>query len=202
MKTSPASRESDMSTDQQDNIRPDPMHSALTLTPSPAPAKPDPATYESSRRAELDWIRTIDIKRRQLLVYFCPLGIHEIDHLWDDVDISPQDKEEHKKVESELYLSHRLLVHAIEGYLLGCVEYPVLTAEAALRLATDTDKLIDRLQAEEDLMIQNFASPWVEQTPTVSERSFNEAPPPGGGSAPTQGVAASGTAKPWRWPWR
>jgi hypothetical protein len=202
MKTSPASRESDMPTDQQDNNRPDPMHSALTLTPSPAPVKPDRATYESSRRAELDRIRTIDIKRRQLLVYFCPLGIHEIDHLWDDEDFSPQDKEEHNKAESEVYLSHRVLIHAVEGYLLGCVEYPVLTAEAALRRTTSTDSLIDLLQAEEDSMIHNFGPPWVEQTPTFSERSFNDPTPPGGRSVPTHGVAASGIAKPWRWPWR
>jgi hypothetical protein len=201
MKTSPASRESDMPTDQRDNNRRDPMHCAFTLTPSPAPAKPDRATYESSRRAELDRIPTIDIERRQLLD-FCPLGIHEIDHLRDDEDFSPQDKEEQKKVESKLYLSHRVLVQAIEGYLLGCVEYPVLTAEAALRLATDTDNPIDLLQAGEDLMIRDFASPWVEQTPTFSEPSFNHPYAPGGRSVPTQGVAVSGTAKPWRWPWR
>jgi hypothetical protein len=118
-----------MPTDQQDNNRPYPMHSVLTLTPSPAPAKPDLATYEASRRDELDRIRLIDIKRRQLLFYFCPLGIHEIHHLWDDEDISRDDKEGYNKAEAELYLSHRVLVHAVEGYLLGCVQYPVLTAE-------------------------------------------------------------------------
>jgi hypothetical protein len=74
-----------------------------TWVRSPAIAKPDRATYEASRRAELDRIRLIDIKHRKLLVYFCPLGIHEIDHLWDDQDISLRNKEEHNKVESELY---------------------------------------------------------------------------------------------------
>ena len=53
-------------------------------------------------------------------------------------------------------LSHRVLVHAVEGYLLGCVKYPVLTAEAVLRRTTGSDGLIDLLQAEEDSMIQKF----------------------------------------------
>jgi hypothetical protein len=82
------------------------------------------------------------------------LGIHEIDHLWDDEDISLHEKGEHSKAESELYLSPRVLIHAVEGYLLGCVEYPDLTAEAALGRATSTYSLIDLLQAEEDLMIR------------------------------------------------
>jgi hypothetical protein len=90
------------------------------------------------------------------------LGIHEIDHLWDDEDISLREREEHNKPDSELFLSHRLLVHAVEGYLLGCAEYPDLTAEVALGRATSTDSLIDLLQAEENLMIRTFGPPWVE----------------------------------------
>jgi hypothetical protein len=120
-----------MPTHDQDNTRPDSTPFDWTGPTIPAAAKPDRATYESSRRAELDRIRLIDMKRRELLGYFCPLGIHEIDHLWDDEDICPHDKEEHNKAESELYLSHRVLVQAVEGYLMGCVEYPVLTAEVA-----------------------------------------------------------------------
>ena len=191
-----------MPTNDQDNTRPDPTPSDSTWVPSPAIAKPDRATYEASRWVELDRIRVIDIKRRQLLVYFCPLGIHEIDHLWDDEDISLNDKEEHNKAESEVCLSHRVLVHAVEGYLLGCVEYPVLTAEAALRRTTGTDGLIDLLQAEEDLMIRNFGSPWAEHPLTFSESSLNSPPLPGARSVPTQGVATSGAAIPWRWSWR
>src|ERR1700722_2774834 len=81
-----ASRESSMPTDNQDRHRPYPSPSDSTWVPSPAFAKPDRATYEASRRAELDRIRLIDIKRRQLLGYFCPLGIHEIDDLWVGTD--------------------------------------------------------------------------------------------------------------------
>src|ERR1700722_18768613 len=110
-----------MPTDDRDHTRPDPNPSDSTWVPTLAAAKPDRATYEASRRAELDRISLIDIKRRQLLSYFCPLGIHEIDHLWDDEDISLHEKEEHNKADSELYLSHRVLVHALEGYLLECV---------------------------------------------------------------------------------
>jgi hypothetical protein len=99
------------------------MHSSLTLALSPTIAKPDRATYEAAREAELDQIRLIDIKRRQHLGYFCPLEIDEIDHLWDDNDISLDDKEEYNNAESELYLSHRVLIHAVEWYLLECVEY-------------------------------------------------------------------------------
>jgi hypothetical protein len=190
-----------MPTDQQDNNRPDPMHSALTLAPSPAIAKPDRATYEALRRIELDRIRTIDIKRRQLLLYFCHLGIHEIDHLWDDEDISPDDKEEHNKAESEVYLSHRVLIHAVEGYLLGCVEYPVLTAEAALRRTTSTDSLIDLLQSEEDSMIHNFGPPWAED-PTFRQSSPDSLQPPETANIPKRRAATSGTTAPWCWPWR
>jgi len=191
-----------MPTDDEDRHRPYPSPSDSTWVPSVAIAKPDRATYEASRRAELDRIRLIDIKRRQLLGYFCPLGIDEIDHLWDDEDISLNDKEEHNKAESELYLSHRVLVHAVEGYLLGCIEYPVLTAEAALRRTTNTDSLIDLLQAEEDLMIRKLGPPWVDQPLTFSESSLGGLQPPGARSLPTQGVATSGTAAPWSWPWR
>jgi hypothetical protein len=176
-----------MPTDDQDRHRPEPIPSDSIWNPAPVKAKPERATYQESRRAELDRIRLIDIKRRQLLGYFCPLGIHEIDHLWDDEDISLHDKEEHNKVESELYRSHRVLVHAVEGYLLGCVEYPVLTAEAALRLTTSTDTLMDLLQAEEDLMIRTFGPPWVEQPRTFSECRLNGPQPPGAGKVPTLG---------------
>ena len=81
-----------MPTDDWDRHRPYPTPSDSTWVPSPSPAKPDRATYQALRRAELNRIRLIDIKRRQLLVYFCPLGIHEIDHLWDDEDISLDDR--------------------------------------------------------------------------------------------------------------
>jgi len=117
------------------------------LDPTPAAARPDRATYEASRRAELDRIRLIDIKRRQLLAYFHPLGIHAVDDLWDRDDLSRQEREEHDKAAHELHMSHRVLVHAVEGYLLGCVEYPDLTGEGALKRATSTDNLIDLLQA-------------------------------------------------------
>jgi hypothetical protein len=190
-----------MPTDQQNN-NPDSMHSASIFAPSPAPAKPDRATYEALRRVELDRIRLIDIKRRHLLSYFSPLGIHEIDHLWDDEDISPDDKEEHNKAESEVYLSHRVLIHAVEGYLLGCVEYPVLTAEAVLRRTASTDSLIDLLQAEEDSMIQKFGPPWLDHSVTFGESRLNGLQATGTGNVPERGAATSGTTAPWCWPWR
>jgi hypothetical protein len=133
---------------------------------------------EASRRAELDRIRLIDIKRRQLLGYFYPLEIDEVDGLWDRDDRSPQDREEHNKAAQELHRSHRVLVHSVEGYLLGCVEYPDLTGEAALRRATSTDSLIDLLQAEEDLMIRTFGPPWVEHPATLSRSRLNGLRPP------------------------
>jgi hypothetical protein len=191
-----------MPTDDQDLRHPYLTPSDSTWVPSPAPAKLDRATYEALRRVELDRIRLIDIKRRQLLVYFCPLGIHEIDHLWDDEDISPNDRREHNKAESELYLSHRVLIHAVEGYLLGCVEYPVLTAEAALRRTSGTDSLIDLLQAEEDSMIHNFGPPWAERPLTFGESSPDFLRAPGTGSVSEGGAATSGTTAPWCWPWR
>jgi hypothetical protein len=191
-----------MSIDDQDNTRPDPIPSDSTWNPAPATAKPHRATYEASRRTELDRIRLIDIKRRQLLGYFYPLRIHEVDDLWDRDDRSRQDREEHGKAAHELHMSHRVLVHAVEGYLLGCVEHPDLTGEGALRRATSTDNLIDLLQAEEDLMIRTFGPPWVEHPVTLSRSRLNGLQPPGTGRVPTQGSATSSTLAPWSWPWR
>jgi hypothetical protein len=191
-----------MSIDDRDNTRTDPSPTDWTWEPAPTKPKPDRATYEASRRTELDRIRLIDIKRRQLLRYFHPLGIHEVDELWDRDDRSRQDREEHDKLAHELHTIHRVLVHAVEGYLLGCVEYPVLTAEAALRRATSTDNLIDVLQAQEDLMIRTFGPPWVEHPATLSRGRVNGLQSPGAGKVPTQGSATSGTSAPWNWPWR
>jgi hypothetical protein len=188
-----------MSIDDQDNTPTDPSHPDWTWAPTPAAAKPNRARYEASRRAELDRIRLIDVKCRQLLGHFYALGIYEVDDLWRD-DRSQQDREEHDKAAHELHMSHRVLVHAVEGYLLGCVKYPDLTAGAALRQATSTDSLIDLLQAEEDLMIRTFGPPWVEHPVTLSRS--NGLQPPGAGKVPRRGSATSGTATPWSWPWR
>lgn len=189
-----------MPTDDQDRHHPEPVPSDSIWNPVLATAKLDRATYRESRRAELDRIRLIDIKRRQLLGYFYPLGIHELDNLWDRGDCSGQDKEEQDKAAHELQMSNRVLVHAVEGYLLGCVEHPDLTGEGALRRATSTDSLIDLLQAEEDLMIRTFGSPWVEHPATLSRSRLNDLQPPGAGKVPPQ--PTSGTSMPWSWPWR
>jgi hypothetical protein len=191
-----------MLTDDQDRHRPEPIPSGSIWNPAPATAKPERATYQGSRRAELDRIRLIDIKHRQLLGFFYPLGIHEVDDLWNRDDRSRQDREEHNKAAHELHMSHRSLVHAVEGYLLGCVEYPDLTGEGALRRATSTDSLIDLLQAEEDSMIRTFGAPWVEHPVTLSRSCLNGPQPTGAGKVPTRGVAPSATATPWSWPWR
>jgi hypothetical protein len=119
-----------MSIDAQGDSRPDPTRPDCNWYPATVAARPDRETYEASRRAELVRIRIIDIKRRQLLGYFHPLEIDGVDYVWDDGDISLQDKGEHDLAACELYMSHRVLVHAVEGYLLGCVEYPDLTGEA------------------------------------------------------------------------
>jgi hypothetical protein len=104
-----------MSIDDRDSTRTDPVPSDSTWNPAPATGKPDRATYEASRRTELDRIRVIDIKRRQLIRYFYPLGIREVDKLWDCDDRSRHDREEHDKVAHELHMIHRVLVHAVEG---------------------------------------------------------------------------------------
>jgi hypothetical protein len=152
----------------------------------------------SSDSAGIDLVR---VARTNATTELGPLGIHEIEHLWDDEDISLSDKEEYNKAESELYLSHRVLIRAVEGYLLGCVEYPVLTAEAALRRATGTDSLIDLLQAEEDSMIHSFGPPWAED-PTFRQSSPDALQPPETANIPKRGAATSGTTAPWCWPWR
>jgi hypothetical protein len=149
-----------MPTDYQDNFRPDPTPPDwLWALAPPTARKPDRATYEASRRAELSRIRRLDVAHRELLSSLLPFEIRGDDDRWDDEDISLDEKEEHHKAESELYLSRRVLVHAVEGYLLGCVAFPVLTGEGALRRATSTDGLSDLLQAEEDLMIRTFGQP-------------------------------------------
>jgi hypothetical protein len=181
-----------MPTDDQDRHRSEPIPSDSILKPAPTAAKPDRATYQESRRAELDRIRLIDIKRRQLLDYFGPLRIEEIDHLWDHEHIPQHDREKHNKTKSELYLSHRVLAHAVEGYLLGCAENSALTAEAALNRATSPDSLIDLLQAQEDLMTRTDRPPFTLNGPLA----------PAAGKVPTRIGAASGTPTPWSWPWR
>jgi hypothetical protein len=86
-------------------------------------------------------IRRLDVAHRELLGSLRPFGVRGDDDRWDDEDISLHQTEEHHKVKSELYFSRRVLVHAVEGYLLGCVEYPALTGEGALMRATSTDRL-------------------------------------------------------------
>jgi hypothetical protein len=191
-----------MPTDDQDRHRPEPVPSNSILNSTPAAADPDRAIHQESRRSELDRIRLIDIKRRELLGYFGPLGIHEIDHLWDHEDIPQHHKEKHNKAKSELYLSHRVLIHAIEGYLLGCAEHPDLTAEAALSRATSTDSLIDLLQTQEDLLVRTFGPSWREPRRALSEWTLNATRPAAAGKPPTRRGAPSGTATPWSWPWR
>jgi hypothetical protein len=150
-----------MPTDYQDNIRPDPTILDWLCTPAiPTTPRLDRATYEAARRAELGRIRRLDVAHRELLSSLRPFGIAGDDDRWDDEDISLDEKEEHRRAESELYLSRRVLVHAVEGYLLGCVAYPALTGEGAVRRATSTDRLTDLLQAQEDLMIQTFGQPF------------------------------------------
>jgi hypothetical protein len=191
-----------MPTNDQDNTRAGSICTDWNWDPTSAAGKPDRAPYEASRRAELGRIRLIDIKRRQLLGYFHPLGIHAVDDRWDRDDPSGQEREEHDKASQELHLSHRVLVHAVEGYLLGCVEYPDLTGEGALRRATSTESLIDLLQAEEDLAIKTFGAPWLERPVTLSVSRLNGLQPPGAGQVPTQGIATPGVPTLWRWPWR
>jgi hypothetical protein len=134
-----------MAIDGRDNIRPYPTRTDWNRDPTPAAAKPDRATNEASHRTELDLIRLIDIKRRQILGYFHPLKIHRVDDLPDRDNLSRQEREKHDKTAHELHMSHRVLFHAVEGYLLGCVEYSDLTGEDALRWATSTDNLIELL---------------------------------------------------------
>jgi hypothetical protein len=149
-----------MPTDYQDNIRPDPTILDWLCTPAiPTTPRLDRATYEAARRAELGRIRRLDVAHRELLSSLRPFGVSADNDRWDDEDTSLDEKEEHHKAESELCLSHRVLVHAVEGYLLGCVAYPALTGEGALRRATTTERLSDLLQAQEDLMIRNSDCP-------------------------------------------
>jgi hypothetical protein len=191
-----------MPTNDQDNTRSGPTRTDWNWDPTSAAGKPDRALYEASRRAELDRIRLIDIKRRQLLGYFHPLGIHAVDDRWDRDDLLRQEREEHDKASQELHLSQRVLVHAVEGYLLGCVEYPDLTGDGALRRATSTDSLIDLLQAEEDLAIKTFGPPWSERPLTLGRSRLNGLQPPGAGQVPTRGTPASDAPALRRWPWR
>jgi hypothetical protein len=142
--------------DDQNNSRRDPTSFDWTGALTPVAAKPDRASYEAARRAELDHIRRLDVTYRQLLNYLRPQRIRGDDDLRNRDDPSRHDKEERDKAEHELYLSRRVLVCVVEVYLLGCVKYPDLTGEVALGRATSIDSLITILQAEEDLMIKTY----------------------------------------------
>jgi hypothetical protein len=197
-----ASGEISMATDGQDNTRPNPTRTNWNWNPSPAADKPDRTTFEASRRAELDLIRLIDIKCRQPLGYFHRLKIHRVGDLRDRYSLSSQKREKHDRVAHEMQMSHRLLVHAVEGYLSGCVHYPDLTGEGALKRATSTDSLIDLLQAEEDLAIKTFGPPWLERPHTLSRSCLKVLQPPKEEKEPTRGGAPSGTSALRSWPWR
>jgi hypothetical protein len=191
-----------MPTDDQDRHRPEPIPSDSIWNPAPVTSKPDRAIYETSCRTELDRIRLIDIKRRQLLSYFYPLGIHEVDELWDRDDRSRQYREEHDKAAHELDRATESWSTRWEDICWGYVGYPDLTGEGALRRATSTDSLIDLLQAEEDLMIRTFGPPWVEHPATLGRSRLNGLQPSGAGKVPVGGSATSGTATSCSWPWR
>jgi hypothetical protein len=192
-----------MATDGQDDTRPNPTRTDWNWSATPAADKPDRTTYEASRQAELDLIRLIDIKCRQPLGYFHRLKIHRVDDLRDRDNLSPQKWEKHDRVVAhEMQMSHRLLVHAVEGYLSGCVQHPDLTGEGALRRATSTDSLIGLLQAEEDLAIKTFGPPWLERPLTLSRSCLKVLQPPKEEKEHTRGVAPSGTSALRSWPWR
>jgi hypothetical protein len=77
-------------------------------------------------------------------------------------DLSRADRAEIEKVDHKLWLSHRVLAQAVEGYLLGCVELSSTTVESMLRQASSAENLIPCLQAKEDLMISRLGPPWAE----------------------------------------
>jgi hypothetical protein len=197
-----ASWESDALIHEEDNTRPDPMDPALTWKPARTTPKPDRATYQAARWGELDRIRRLDLAYRELLSYLRPLGARGDDGHRDGDDLSQQVRHERNKAEHELHLCRRVLVHAVEGYLLGCVEYPDLTGEGALRRATSTGSLIELLQAEEDLAIKTFGPPWLERPLTLSRSCLKGLQPPGEEKEPTRGAATSETPALWSWPWR
>jgi hypothetical protein len=159
-----------MPTDDQNNSRPYSTPFDWTGVQPPVADRPERATYEAARRAEIDHIRRLDVTYRQLLNHRCPQRIRGDNDLRDRDDLSRSDREERDKAVHELYLCRRVLVCVIEVYMLGCVEYPDLTGEAALGRATSTDSLITILQAEEDLMIKTYGPPWVER-PFMLSRS-------------------------------
>jgi hypothetical protein len=164
MQNATLSQESNMQTDEQENYQPAPIPPDWTWLSTPVAPNADRVSYQAARRAELDDIRRLDLRYRELLDYFRPLGNREDKGPWDGDTLSPQDLKQRDKVARELYLSHRFLVCAVEVYLLGCVEYPVLTGKDAVSRAPNTDSLIATLQEEEDLMIKTYGSPWAERT--------------------------------------
>jgi len=190
-KPSQASWERDVPTDQESNTRPDPLDPALNWKPTRTSPKADRATYHAARRAELDRIRRLDLAYHELLSYLRPLGSRGDHGHRDGDDASRQVSHERKKAEHELHLCRRVLVHAVEGYLLGCPEYTDLTGEVALRRATSTDSLIDLLQAKENLIFRTS----VERHRNLNESSRTGPLLPGSRSMPKR-------VAPWRWPFR
>jgi hypothetical protein len=142
-KTPQPSRESDVPTDEEDNTRPDSMDPALDWEPARTTPKADRATYQAARRAELDQIRRLGLAYRELLSYLRPPDSRGDDGHRDGDDAPRQISHERKKAERELHHCLRVLVHAVEGYLLGCPEYPDLTGEVAVTQATSTEGLIE-----------------------------------------------------------
>jgi hypothetical protein len=115
------------------------------------------AAYQQKRQAELDQISALDSDYRSRVLLR--------DASWEpgSWEEDPRCMEElrvQREEDFELGISHRILTHAVEGYLLGCVGSSCVTGESVMAKATSTDGLIAMLQAEEDDMIAIFGPGW------------------------------------------
>jgi hypothetical protein len=191
-----------MRTNDQNNTRPGPIHSYRASDPAAIAPKTDRTTYEAARRAELDHIRRLDLTYRRLLNDFRQHGVGADPGFWGRGDPMREDKEERGEATDDLRMRQRILVHAVEGYLLGCVRLSTLTGEIALKQTRNTDELCAALQAEEDLAIKACGPPWVERPATFSGSRLHSVQPHEEGNVPTRGSATSNIPALWRWPWR
>jgi hypothetical protein len=114
------------------------------------------AAYQQSRKEQLDLIRGLDAAYRAELAHQEEVarehgGVPEPGVL-ERLRLEALGHFEHQGI--DLFTSRRIVVYAVEGYLLDCVAVTWLTGRDFMKRARTTEELISILQEEEDRLIE------------------------------------------------
>jgi hypothetical protein len=113
------------------------------------------AAYENAREAQLDEIRTYHGD-------YCERLKRQPRHEDDQGDRSSGQVQLQREAARKLGISYRLLIIAIETFLLDCAVESGMTAHQLVEKASSTDELIEMLRSEEREMIATHGPLWDE----------------------------------------